>query len=66
MNKKQKKRYKLSMFLWSIIAIIWFILSIRYFNKGDLVGGILYILVGISYIFFGHIITKQNIKKIKK
>jgi uncharacterized membrane protein YhaH (DUF805 family) len=58
----ENRKYYWAMSLWVIIAIVWFIQSYRFFDKGDWVGGILYIITGVAWIFFGSIITKKSLR----
>jgi hypothetical protein len=62
---KPDRRLALGVVGWSVIVLIWVWMSLRYFDKGDWVGGLLSIVVAITWGIFGGVSIKKYLKKKK-
>ncbi|MAG50384.1 hypothetical protein CL621_01940 [archaeon] len=67
MKKKTDWRLIIGIIGWTLIILIWLWMSLRYFRRNDLMGGILNIIVAVFWTIFGIInIRKYLSKKLKK
>ncbi len=59
MDKKIDWKLTLGILGWFLIVLVWIWQTQRYFEKDDLVGGILHILVALTWTIFGFVSTKK-------
>ena len=61
--KKTDWRLIIGIIGWTLVVLIWLWMSQRYFKRGDQVGGVLNILVAITWCIFGMVSIKKYLAK---